>query len=98
MKLNCWEVKNCGRQPGGDKSNELGICPAATEQRTHGINNGTNGGRSCWAIKQTLCGNQIQGGFAEKFASCLQCDFYSRVREEEAGNFTTSKVILDKIN
>ena len=94
MKLNCWEAKGCGRHPGGEKTEELGVCPASTEQRTHGVNNGTNGGRACWAIKETLCGNQVQGGFAEKFADCLQCNFYSKVRDEEASNFMISKEIL----
>jgi hypothetical protein len=28
-KLNCWELKKCGREAGGAKSNEMGICPAA---------------------------------------------------------------------
>jgi len=27
-KLNCWEFKKCGRQPGGPKVAELGVCPA----------------------------------------------------------------------
>ena len=98
MKSNCWEVKKCGRQPGGEKSNELGICPATTELKVHGMNGGTNGGRSCWAIKQTLCGNQVQGGFSEKFVSCLKCDFYLQVRGDEGSNFMTSKEILAKLN
>lgn len=98
MKLNCWEAKKCGRQPGGEKCQELGVCPATTEQRVHGINNGINGGRACWAIQQTLCGNQVQGGFSEKFATCLQCDFYTAVRDEEGTGFVISKDILAKIN
>ncbi|MGE5174112.1 MAG: two-CW domain-containing protein, partial [Betaproteobacteria bacterium] len=28
-KLNCWEHKKCGRQPGGHKVAELGVCPSA---------------------------------------------------------------------
>ncbi len=43
-KLNCWEYKKCGRQPGGSKVAELGVCPAASEIRTNGINDGKNGG------------------------------------------------------
>ena len=94
MKLNCWEVKKCGRQPKGENADELGICSAATETRTHGINNGINGGRACWAVGGTLCGGEVQGTFTSKLASCLQCDFYSKVRFEEEGNFVTSKEIL----
>ena len=30
MKLNCWEYKKCGRQPGGDRAKEMGICPVTT--------------------------------------------------------------------
>jgi len=98
MKLNCWESKKCGRELGGEKSDELGVCPASTEQRLHGINDGTNGGRACWALQQTLCGDQVQGAFAEKFASCLKCDFYTNVRHEEGSNFKISKDILAIIN
>jgi len=98
MRTNCWESKKCGRQPGGEKSNEFGICPAATEEKLNGLNGGINGGRACWAIKETLCGNQVQGGFADKLSSCLQCDFYSTVRNEEGRSFKTSKEILAKLN
>lgn len=28
MKLNCWEFKKCGREPGGLKARERGACPA----------------------------------------------------------------------
>lgn len=98
MKLNCWEVKNCGRQPGGEKNGELGVCPASTEERVNGLNSGANGGRACWAIKGTLCGNQVQGSFADKLSGCLQCDFYLAVRNEEGASFMTSKEILVKLN
>ena len=94
MRKNCWEVKECGRYPGGENVSEFGVCPASSEQKVHGINRGINGGRACWAIKQTLCGDQVQGGFSEKFASCLKCDFYLAVRDEEAGGFVISKEIL----
>ncbi len=45
MKQNCWEFKNCGRQPGGHKVNELGLCSAATETKTNGINDGNDSER-----------------------------------------------------
>lgn len=98
MKLNCWEVKQCGRQPQGAKIAELGICPAATEGKVNGVNGGVNGGRACWAIKNTLCGNMVQGGFSEKFVTCLSCEFYTKVRDEEGSSFTISKEILTRLN
>ena len=60
-KLNCREVKKCGREPGGSKTAELGICPAAITINYNGIHEGKNGGRSCWVIAGTLCGGQVQG-------------------------------------
>jgi len=98
MILNCWEAKKCGRQPGGERCDELGICPAAIEKRTDGMNSGINGGRTCWAIQKTLCGDKVQGGLAEKLNICLKCDFYAVVRREEAPNFSTSKEILTRLN
>ena len=98
MRTNCWEAKKCGRQPGGGKSDELGVCPASTEGELNGLNGGTNGGRVCWAIQQTLCGNRVQGGFTEKLSGCLQCDFYSAVRNEEGSKFQTSRQIFARLN
>lgn len=97
MKTNCWEVKKCGRQPGGERCTEMGVCPAATAAKLHGVNNGINGGRACWVIQKTLCGDKIQGGFAEKLGNCLACDFFQKVRSEEGGGFMPSKDILAKM-
>ena len=97
MSQNCWDFKKCGREPGGAKTAELGICPAASTQKTDGVNNGKNGGRSCWAIAGTYCGGVVQGSYAHKLANCMTCDFYKRVRTEELDNYTDSKMILFKI-
>ena len=75
-KQNCWEYMNCGREPGGDKVAELGICQAASDESFNGINFGTNGGRICWALVGTFCGGEIQGTFAKQLDACTQCDFY----------------------
>jgi hypothetical protein len=84
-RANCWEVKNCGRQPRGAKVGELGVCPAA--QVNVSVNGGIHGGRVCWAIAGTLCGGKIQGTFAQKVANCNACEFYLSVRKEEGSNF-----------
>jgi len=81
--MNCWESKKCGREPGGERAEVLGVCPAATETRCHGANRGTNGGRVCWLVSGTLCGGEVQGHFARKLATCKDCDFYKQVQEEE---------------
>jgi hypothetical protein len=82
-KQNCWEFKKCGREPGGAKVQEFGICPATVETSCDGLNGGKNAGRICWAVAGTFCGGKVQGSFAQKYHTCLACDFYKKVRQEE---------------
>ena len=97
MKQNCWEFKKCGREPGGAKSGELGVCPASLETRTNGVNSGKNGGRACWALAGTLCGGKVQGSFAAKVANCLACEFYQLVGQEEGPDHVSAKEILRRL-
>ncbi len=96
-KTNCWEFKQCSRESDGTRVSELGVCPAAVETRTNGINNGINAGRACWAIAGTLCGGQLQGTFAMKLKNCLVCDFYKFVQAEEAPHFINAREILEHL-
>jgi hypothetical protein len=82
-KLNCWEFKKCGREQGGSHIHELGICPAATSEKLDGLHGGMNGGRACWFVVGTLCNGDVQGTYAKKYRSCIYCDFYKAVKEEE---------------
>ncbi len=82
-KVNCWEFKNCGREPGGAKVADLGVCPVPEETRTNNVNGGKNGGRVCWAVAGSFCGGDVQGTFAGKLTQCLECDFYQKVLDEE---------------
>ncbi len=97
MKLNCWQFKKCGRESGGAKVAELGVCPASTETAINGTNGGKNGGRACWAVAGTLCGGQVQGSFAQKTVNCIKCDFYQQVAAEEGPNHESAKDILAKM-
>jgi len=99
MKQNCWEFKKCGRETGGNKNAELGICPAASDVRLDKTNSGKNGGRSCWVIAGTLCGGKVQGIFAQKQKNCMLCEFYKIVHQEEkaSGTFVTSFDLLQKL-
>ncbi len=82
-RLNCWEVMMCGREQGGKNIAEYGVCPAAADPSYDGINSGKCGGRICWAVAGTFCGGCTQGSFADKRPSCLNCDFYEMVQDEE---------------
>lgn len=82
-KRNCWEIKDCGREPGGKTAELRGVCPAAVAQEAHGLNNGINGGRICWAISGTYCDGIAHGSFAENRLSCMSCEVFNTIREEE---------------
>ena len=97
VKLNCWEAEECGRQPGGIRSQEFGVCPVTTETRASGINSGINAGRACWAIAGTLCGGEKQGNYTQKLKKCLDCSFFNKVRQEEGAAFINSQKILNSV-
>ena len=96
-KLNCWDFKKCGLEPGGTNSSILGVCTAACAKWLNGINFGKNGGRACWAVKGTMCDMMSQEIYAQKIKKCLACHFYKIVREEEGKEFQWIDIILDKI-
>jgi hypothetical protein len=63
--MNCWELKKCGREKGGEKVAEFGVCPAYP-----------NDGRRCAFVVGTLCGGQVQGSIAMKLKDCLKCEVF----------------------
>ena len=97
MNENCWEIKKCGRQPGGPLVLNLGICPAALESSLEGVHGGVKCGRACWIVTGTLCNMKIQGTFNEKKERCVSCDFYILVKEEEGPNFQVSDELMKKL-
>ncbi|MDP2183745.1 MAG: hypothetical protein Q8K99_14415 [Actinomycetota bacterium] len=86
-KANCWEHKECGRQPGGLREKELGVCPAAVTEKRDGKNGGHAAGRFCWKIAGTFCDGEVQGTFSQKMMSCAGCDFFKMVKSEEGADF-----------
>ncbi len=82
-RQNCWEYRNCGREPGGKEADDFGICPAASDNSYNGINGGKNGGRICWAVSGTLCEGKTQGSYVDKRADCMTCPFFKLVRKDE---------------
>jgi PAS domain S-box-containing protein len=93
-KQNCWEFKNCEREPGGMKAHELGICPVFETSCLDGVHHGTHAGRACWVVAGTLCEGKVQGTFAEKENDCMGCDFYKNVLREESDNLHMSVELL----
>jgi hypothetical protein len=93
-KLNCWQFCGCGREPGGSRSNEFGICPAATERKLDGVHGGLNAGRACWVVGGTFCNGRVQETFCKKYDDCIECEFYKTVRAEESSSFQLSATLF----
>lgn len=91
VKLNCWEYNKCGREHGGANVIELGICSATTDASADGFNGGKNGGRICWAVAGTMGSAKNHRTHTQELISCLVCDFFKLVKEEEGDNFRISK-------
>jgi hypothetical protein len=68
-------------------ADELGVCIAATEHRVDGANDGQYAGRACWMVAGTLCGGKVQGTYAAKLATCMQCEFFDKVVKEQGKEF-----------
>lgn len=99
MKLNCWEVKRCGREPGGSRAVELGVCPVATDTSLSGAHDGRNAGRACWVVAGSLCGGKVQGTYAKKLHNCWRCEFMNMVKKEEEPEvfgFSTTRLGLER--
>ena len=65
-KINCWEFKKCGREPGGINTAEMGVCKASVLSPGYNVNEGDKSGRYCWKVAGTLCEGEIQGSWAVK--------------------------------
>ena len=97
-KLNCWEFKKCGREPGGKMIDKYGICSTPTFMSMNGVNDGVNGGRICWLVAGTYgkCKADYAGCITMKeLSSCYDCDFHRIVLEEEGYTFTDARIRND---
>lgn len=96
--VNCWEYMQCGRETGGLRADELGVCPASTDRRLDGVHGGKNGGRACWAVAGSFAKRKRSGIFAakDKDWDCTSCNFFGMVKSEE-GSDTWPVVLLHRM-
>jgi len=87
LKLNCWELRNCGRGPGEGSSHPLGECPAAKGGQNEGPNKGTAMGRYCWRAMETSENGRTLPHWSRSDPSCITCEHFIRVRKEEDDEF-----------
>jgi len=92
-KLNCWEFFNCGREAGGEKVHELGICPAAIFDPADGFLDGNNAGKACAYVAGTFCSGTIQGTAREKEKNCAACEFYNALRDRYGSEVSLSSFL-----
>jgi hypothetical protein len=91
--MNCWEYMKCGREAGGLRADELGVCPTSMDKRLDGVHGGKNGGRACWAVAGSFANRKPSGINAAKDKDCSSCDFFGLVNSEE-GRDTWPAVLL----
>jgi len=82
-KLNCWEFRNCGMEPGGVFSKIHGACPVSLSMKHDGRNGGRAAGRVCWEIMDNPNKLQSEPSCRSNRIPCCQCSFYNRVNYEE---------------
>ena len=82
-KINCWDYMKCGKGPGGENTDEFGICPIAKETVADGLNGGMNGGRICWIIAENCCLEDVKCSKLHRKTSCFSCEFRYKVTIEE---------------
>ena len=85
--MNCWEFKECGREPGGENAQELGVCRASIEDKFNNINLGVNAGRYCWKIKLSEDNHNSSDKTLSTIVDCIECDFLIKVKTEEKNKF-----------
>ena len=86
----------CGREPGGSRASQEGVCRAATESLLDGVNGGSFGGRSCWAVVGSFAMDTPQCGNAGDLA-CIYCDFFISVVREQLPDLEISPEILKRL-
>ena len=95
-RLNCWEFKKCGYGPNGNKY-KSNMCPTVSETRLDGVHDGDQAGRACWVVAGTFCNGTVQGKFAQKYNTCMNCDFYQKVLEEEGHKFQITLILMKRL-
>jgi hypothetical protein len=96
LKKNCWEFKG-NRQRRKVCKEGCSQCLVPQMANYDGINGGKNGGRICWLIIGTLCDKNVQLTFSHKLNTCIKCDFYKSVKQEEGKHLCLPIDIIQNI-
>ncbi len=81
-KINCWEFRNCGMEPGGIFARLHGECKVPKSMKYDGVNGGRAAGRTCWLVMNDS-NHRCSKYCLHSRQSCTNCEFYIRVMAEE---------------
>lgn len=74
--LFCWEFKKCGREHGGARVAELGVCPVANFIKLANSVHGQSAVRACWAAKAPKPGTEDDIESSDRISNCVNCEYY----------------------
>ncbi|MCI5209658.1 MAG: hypothetical protein D3910_12890 [Candidatus Electrothrix sp. ATG2] len=85
--MNCWEFKECGREPGGKNISVFGVCPVSVSFGFDSVNNGKNGGRACWIIRESACEQIMRKCCVQEMRECRECDFFVSLKKSRVKRY-----------
>lgn len=59
-KINCWDFVKCGREFGGEKVTEMGVCPASIDISANGLNDGKKVEDSVGLLQEHFVGKKYR--------------------------------------
>ncbi len=80
--MECWEFMKCGREGGGSRASELGICPAWPDH-----------GHACSLVAGHLCRGLVRELHGRDMDSCQDCEFYQRTQVTQHSGFLAQRLL-----
>jgi hypothetical protein len=77
----------CGREAGGRKAGELGICPVSLRSQPEGVSRAAGRGQPCWAFPGNACDHRSDGQPGQDSLACRQCERMQQVCDREGRYF-----------
>ncbi len=84
--MRCWEIKRCGREVGGARVDEYGVCPVSRMMSDHNGDVEEADVVLCWRETNTLCGVVYGGAGAVKMMHCSDCEYYKQAMSMLCGS------------
>lgn len=80
MSGNCWDMKDCGRGPGGRLVGELGECPVV---KAVGSKEENGPDQKCWKVRIKDEKGRLVPNWSRPEKECLNCEVMDITREKE---------------